>query len=111
MGISTISKARLPILGQKLNYLFGKATGSVHNIERSTGMLRQLESIGIFDNQSGNAYLREHLIQAYKTAKAIKQSNGRVLRESLLMGPNGGLKVESILEKNKLITIMLKGGK
>lgn len=30
--------------------MFGKATGAAHNIERSTGMLRQLESVGIFDN-------------------------------------------------------------
>lgn len=27
-------------IGTKLEYTFGKATGSAHNIERSTGMLR-----------------------------------------------------------------------
>lgn len=37
------------------------------------------------------------------------QSNGRLLRESLLMGPRGALKVESIWENGKLITVVLIG--
>ena len=59
--------SELPVLGNKLNYLFGKATGSLHNVERSTGMLRQLQSIGIFDNVYGNAYLRAHLGRIYNS--------------------------------------------
>jgi RHS repeat-associated protein len=98
-------------IGSKLEYIFGKATGSAHNIERSTGMLRQLESVGIFDNAAGRALLKNHLEAAYSSAKAVLQSNGRYLRESLLMGPNGGLKVESIWEGTKLITVKLIGGK
>jgi len=43
----------------KLAYVFGKATGSAHNIERSTGMLRQLESVGIFDNAAGLLWLQQ----------------------------------------------------
>ena len=101
----------LPELGQKLSYLFGEATGSVHNVERSTGMLRQLESIGIFNNAEGRAYLAEQLTEAYKTAQGVVQSNGRVLRESIVMGPNGAVKMESIWEGTKLITAKLIGGK
>jgi len=37
------------------------------------------------------------------------QSNGRIIRESLLMGPRGGLKVESIWDGTKLITVKLLG--
>lgn len=33
----------------KLDYFLGKDTGSQHNIDRSQGMLRQLESIGLPD--------------------------------------------------------------
>lgn len=98
-------------IGTKLEYVFGKATGSVHNIERSTGMLRQLESVGIFDNAAGRSLLNSHLESVYSGSKGILQSNGRYLRESLLMGPNGGLKVESIWEGNKLITVKLLGGR
>jgi len=98
-------------IGTKLEYVFGKATGSAHNIERSTGMLRQLESVGIFDNAAGRSLLNSHLESVYSGTKGILQSNGRYLRESLLMGPRGGLKVESIWDENKLITVKLLGGK
>ncbi|OFX71599.1 MAG: hypothetical protein A2W96_10665 [Bacteroidetes bacterium GWD2_40_43] len=98
-------------IGTKLEYVFGKATGSAHNIERSTGMLRQLESVGIFDNAAGRSLLNSHLEGVYNGTKGVLQSNGRYLRESLLMGPNGGLKVESIWEGNRLITVKLLGGR
>lgn len=91
--------------------MFGKATGSAHNIERSTGMLRQLESVGIFDNAAGRSLMNSHLESVYSGTKGILQTNGRYLRESLLMGPRGGLKVESIWEGNRLITVKLLGGK
>lgn len=106
-----IAEKAVANIGTKLEYVFGKATGSAHNIERSTGMLRQLESIGIFDNAEGRSLLNGHLQSVYKGSKGMLQSNGRHLRESLLMGPRGGLKVESIWEGNKLITIKLMGGK
>jgi len=37
------------------------------------------------------------------------QENGRVVRESILMGPNGAVKVRSIWEGAKLITFELYG--
>ena len=98
-------------IGTKLEYPFGKATGSLHNIERSTGMLKQLESVGIFDNSTGRNLLNNHLTKTYNNNIGMLQSNGRCFRESLLIGPNGILKVESVWEKNKLITITLFGGK
>lgn len=98
-------------IGNKLDYVFGKATGSVHNIERSTGMLKQLQSIGIFDNAAGRSLLQAHLESVYNGTKGVLQSNGRYLRESLLMGPNGALKIESVWEGDKLKTIKLLGGK
>lgn len=97
-------------IGNKLNYAFGKTTGSMHNINRSRGMLKQLESIGIFDNKRGREYLQTHLMDVYNNTKGILQSGGRYSRESLLMGPTGALKVVSIWEENKLITLMLLGG-
>jgi RHS repeat-associated protein len=109
MGEAKVAKSSASI-GTKLEYVFGKATGSAHNIERSTGMLRQLESVGIFDNAAGRSLLNSHLESVYSGTKGILQSNGRYLRESLLMGPRGGLKVESIWEGNKLITVKLLGG-
>lgn len=88
-------------IGTKLEYVFGKATGNAHNIERSTGMLKQLNSVGIFDNPMGRSLLKSNLENAFRGTEGILQSNGRYLRESLLMGPRGGLKVESVWDNNK----------
>jgi hypothetical protein len=48
-----ISPRLTPVIGNKLMYLFGKASGNAHNIQRSTDMARQLAQIGIFDNPAG----------------------------------------------------------
>ena len=52
-------------IGKKLDYFLGKATGNQHNIDRSTSMLRQLESIGLPDNVVTRQYLLQHLKNAY----------------------------------------------
>jgi len=99
-------------LGQKLEYVFGKATGSAHNIERSQAMLAQLERIGLPDTAANRALLQQHLEAVANDASNIArtQANGRVVRESLLIGPGGAVKVESIWEGLKLITVNLFGG-
>ena len=99
-------------LGNKLNYLFGRATGSPHNITRSTEMLRQMQRIGIFDTAANRAYLQTYFNHVLRNSNNIlhRQANGRIIRESLLMGPNGGVKVVSVWEGRKLITFNLFGG-
>lgn len=74
-------------------------------------MAKQLSHIGIFDNLEGHTCLLDHLSQVINDPSAcIKfQDNGRVIRESLLMGPTGGLKMQSIWEGNRLITAELFG--
>ncbi len=47
--------------------MFGKAMGSIHNIQRSLDMLRQLNRIGIFDNSSRRNYVMNAFIKALKT--------------------------------------------
>jgi hypothetical protein len=100
----------LPDLGQKLEYLFGNATGRLHNIIRSADLERQLNSIGIFDNPAGREYLTEVLNSAYSSTDNIIEiaPNGYVLRETLLSGPNGFLKMTTIWDSNKLVTIILR---
>lgn len=101
-----------PDLGRKLNFIFGKATGNSHNINRSKSMLQQLERIGLHDNPASRKVLEQHLDDVLNSASNVlrSQSNGRVVRESLLMGPNGGMKMESIWEGSKLITVKIFGG-
>ncbi len=102
-----------PVIGKKLEYIFGNATGTKHNRDRSIAMERQLNGIGIFNNAKGRRLMMNHLTRAYKNSKNILkvQKNGRVVRESLLAGPNGLLKVESVWEGRRLITVQLYGGR
>ena len=98
-------------IGRKLEYVFGKATESKHNIERSLDMERQLNKIGIFDNAKGRSIVQEHLEAAFEnTTNGTLQKNGRMLKESLLFGPNDSVKVQSIWEGNKLINVEIFGG-
>ena len=91
----------------------GNATGNAHNVDRSTGMLRQLESVGLGDSAATRQYLTDHLTGVVNDASNIvrSQANGRMVRESLLQGPNGSLKLESVWEGDKLITGTLLGGR
>lgn len=74
-------------------------------------MQRQLNRIGIYDNAEGRNIVQGHLENAFKnTTNGILQDNGRMLKESLLTGPNGIVKVQSVWEGNKLITIEIFGG-
>jgi len=111
--ISTAAAGKImPELGQKLDYVFGRATGSAHNIQRSQAMLAQMERIGLSDSAASRIMLQQHLEAVVNDASNIArtQSNGRIVRESLLMGPRGGVKVESIWEGDRLITVNLFGG-
>jgi len=58
-------------LGNKLDVIFGKATGSEHKIKRSKSMLRQLQRIGIFDKAANRAYLKQHLNEVLKDPSNI----------------------------------------
>ena len=101
--------ARLPNLGSKLEYVFGNATGTAHNIERSQTMFGQLERIGLRDSPEARRYFTDLLLQVYGQP-GVLQSNGRVLRDFLVMGPKGALRAESIWEGDELITVFLYGG-
>jgi len=98
-------------LGDKLEYFFGHATGDEHNIQRSQTMASQLSQIGIGDTTAGRQLLMEHLAGILGDGSNIAGTVGnRTIRESLLAGPGGFLKVQSIWEDAKLITGMLFGG-
>ena len=103
----------MPELGKKLDYPLGKAAGSAHNLQRSADMLRQLESIGLPDSAATRRLLSDHLTEVLNNPSNIVriQENRRIVRESLLMGPKGGVKLETVWERNKLITVHIYGGK
>ena len=86
-----------------------------------------MNKIGIQDTTSGRQYLTEHLNNVLKDPSNISNVETRTYiakelpgapvveytattRESLLMGPGGALKVESVWDGNRLLTVILKGG-
>lgn len=97
-------------LGNKLRYVFGKASGTTHNIKRSKSMYSLLKKIGIWDNKFGNEYLTKCIIEIYKNATPYANKvAGRVVREAMIYGPGGGVMMQTIWEGRKLITIYIFG--
>ena len=103
--------SRTAKLGKKLDFVFGRSGG--RNAARSQAVQRQLASIGIYENKAGRRILKDHLRDVQRSQRNIKeiQDDGRIVRESLLSGSGGIVKVESIWEKNKLITVKIFGGR
>ena len=69
-------------------------------------MLRQLNRIGFHDSAVNRQYLSDHLKGVLNDPASVLRvdQGGRVVRESLLMGPQGGVKLETIWEGDRLIT-------
>ncbi|MBC2256444.1 hypothetical protein HCB46_13405 [Listeria ivanovii] len=65
-----------------MDYVFGKATGSKHNIERSAEMKQKLNGIGIFDNLSEREVVQKNLTEAFENKKSI-QAIMTVLKEAI----------------------------
>ncbi|MGG2111888.1 hypothetical protein ABFY60_15420 [Lysinibacillus pakistanensis] len=99
----------VPYFGSKLEFIFGNATGNKNHIERSLAMELQLNSIGIFDDAKGKKLVLDNLSNAFDDPSSIVKTldNGRVVRTSILTGPNDKLKVESVWNKEKLISVQL----
>lgn len=94
-----------------MDYAFGKASGSVHNVERSTQNMTQLSKIGIHDNAIGRQIVKKHLLSAFNTNKSLILNSGeRIKINTLLAGPGGFKGVESVWEGLKLITFTFFGG-
>jgi hypothetical protein len=100
----------VPVIGNKLDFVFGRASGTPDNIQRSQAMLGQLQSVGLYDTPATRDLIQKELVRVF-SQPGVAQEGGRIVRDSLIMGPNGGLKMESIWEGEKLITIILYGGK
>jgi len=99
-------------IAQKLNYLFGQASGNPQTIIRSKEMLRLLESVGIFDTAENRNYLLNYLENIfYDETNIIEiQTDERVIKDSLLIGKQGALRMQTVWSDDKLITFFLKKG-
>jgi hypothetical protein len=100
-----------PVLGKKLDFIFGKATGRPHNLQRSQSMLAQLNRVGIQDTPASREYIEKILVDAFNDPASTVSSSadGFVTKESLVMGPGGGVKLESVWNGKQLISAIIKG--
>jgi hypothetical protein len=84
----------------KIGYLFGRAGGRAHNVERATENAAQMRRIGVPDNAEGRALLRKHFDQTARTSSNVTNTFSNEhgtfeVRESLLSGPGGHVKLNS----------------
>jgi RHS repeat-associated protein len=84
----------------KLGYMFGRATGSAHNIERAVGNVEALAKIGILESAGGKQILREALEAVAADSRSAaggftNQYGSYEIRFSLLKGPGGFAKLRS----------------
>ena len=87
----------------------------------------ELEKIGIHDDLSGREYLTQHLNKVLNDSSNIsgvevrsyveKEIAGKATseytaknRESIEMGQYGGVKLKTIWDGNRLLTIIVEGG-
>ncbi|EUJ33935.1 hypothetical protein MFLO_01915 [Listeria floridensis FSL S10-1187] len=70
-------KLKNPEIGNKLDYLFGKAKGNKHNIQRSQTMQSELSKIGIYDTPSNRELLNNHLKNVVNDSSNILKTESR----------------------------------
>lgn len=104
----------------KIGYLFGRATGKSHNINRAKQNARQMARLGIEDTLQSHQMIRAHLekVALDKTNVAATYSDqygDYEVKESLFAGPSGEFaKFESTWEvtpdgRHRLTTVIPYG--
>ncbi|WP_460355875.1 WXG100-like domain-containing protein [Actinoallomurus acanthiterrae] len=103
----------------KYDYMFGRVVKGSHNAPRSAQNLAQLNRIGIHDTPEGRQVLSDFFNQQVSSDSNIVRSYSNQygdfqIREGVLAGPGGFLKVETawqITENGpRLTTIIPRGG-
>jgi RHS repeat-associated protein len=111
---------RVQVDSGKWNYIFGKVVTDPHNAPRSLQNMKQLASIGIFNNTQGRSILMNFFSRQINMRGNIKSywtnEHGTFqVRSGLLAGPWGFLNVETTWQlvgnTYRLTTIIPKGGR
>ena len=111
-----------PVIGNKLNYVFGEATGRKHNLERTNEMTLTLKGIGINNDTLGRKVVYDNLVNTFHNPNSVTNRESyynpydgitynKTEREAFLMGPAGGVKIGSIWWDNELKTVKIYGHK
>ncbi len=74
-------------------------------------MGRQLSAIGIHDTPVWRSFLHDYFMDVLRDPSNVARvtEDGKTIKESLLMGPRGGVKVETIWNGHLLETFKVYG--
>ncbi|CAI1978576.1 Filamentous hemagglutinin [Serratia fonticola] len=119
LAIQTISNSVVD--AKKFDYLFGRASGSPHTLDRTNQLSLEMKRLGVTDDVNGHAMLAEHFTIATKdpsniVKKYTDQFGSFEVRESFFIGPSGKATMfESTFEvmkdgSNRFITTIPKNG-
>ncbi|MEN3753886.1 VENN motif pre-toxin domain-containing protein [Mangrovibacter sp. SLW1] len=119
LAIQTISNSVVD--AKKFDYLFGRASGNAHTLDRTNQLSLEMKRLGITDDISGHAMLAEHFTAATKDSSNIvkkytDQYGSFEVRESFFIGPSGKATMfESTFEitadgSHRFITTIPKNG-
>jgi len=110
-------------LGNKLDYQFGKAGGSQHNINRTTGLKAEMDKLGFEDTTENRNFFTDYYndvlnktnnivkteLESY-TVDNVTYSYIATYKESFLMGKYGGAQITTVWDENRLLSIIIKSG-
>lgn len=107
-GHGAIAPTRAGVIDEgKFDYLFGQVTSNPHNMSRSQQLQSELSHISIYDTADGRCILTNHLNDVASDSSSIVRtfSENRdgvtqnfTVRESLLKGPGGFIRLETTFE-------------
>ncbi|HVB21156.1 MAG TPA: hypothetical protein VNG51_04340 [Ktedonobacteraceae bacterium] len=85
---------KVVIDNNKFRYIFGKATGRQHNLDRSNGMALQMKRLGVLDNSDCIGLLTDNLQAAALDDTNVTSTRSTewgtfIEKESLFAGPSG----------------------
>lgn len=106
---------------KKFDYLFGRAGGGKHNLDRTNQLAPEMKRLGVIDDANGRSIISEHFNSVTKkTNNIVKQYTDQYgsfeIRESFFIGPSGkATTFESTFEvmpdhSHRFITTIPKNG-
>jgi RHS repeat-associated protein len=114
-SLGVLPLPEIPELGNKLDYVFGKAAGKPgdHNYDRAMANLRALEKIGIRDTPESRGVFQELFKRMLNDPDSILKVEGeKTIREAFLLGTGtNGVKIWTVWIGKKLISVIIYGGK
>ena len=122
VAVDGAGRISVQIDAKKFDYLFGRAGGRDHNIDRTKQNVAEMKRLGIPDNPEGYDMITRHLSDAVQNKSNVTKTFSNEwgtfeVRQSLFAGPSGKFSIfESTWQvlpsgERRFSTLISKGGK